>query len=125
MSRRFISLGLALAVVVTMLGVASMRPAGVDGAPALTISPWSEDPHQTINIRGTDFGRNAQITMSVVVPGGRRIAYPGTLQADASGNFWSTFSVYNDLRLVNVGIYWAQYCVAGTSNCWNIPFKIG
>ena len=52
--------------------------------------------------------------MSVVAPGGRRIEYPGTFQADASGNFWSSFSVYRDLRLVNVGIYWAQYCVAGT-----------
>ncbi len=124
MSRRILTLGLALGVVVMMLAVASVRPSGADAAPGLTISPWSEDPHQKINVRGTDFGRNANITGSVVVPGGRRIALPA-VQADASGNFWSSFSVYHDLRLVNVGIYWAQYCIAGTSNCWNISFKIG
>ena len=125
MSRRVLSLGLVLSVVVAMLAVATVRPANVDGAPALSVSPWSGDPHQTVNVRGTDFGRNAQVTMSVVAPGGRRITYPGVIQADASGNFWSSFSVYRDLRLVNVGIYWAQYCVAGTSNCWNISFKVG
>ena len=124
MSRRILSLGFALGAVVVMLAVASLRPAGVDGAPALTISPWSADSHQTINVRGTDFGRNASVTASVVAPGGRRIALPN-LQADANGNFVSSFSVFRDLRLVNVGIYWAQYCIAGTSNCWNISFKIG
>jgi hypothetical protein len=124
MSRRILSLGLALGVVVAMLAVASARPASVDGAPGLTISPWSGDPHQKINIRGTDFGRNANITASVVVPGGRRIALPN-IQADANGNFWSSFSIYHDLRLVNVGIYWAQYCIAGTTNCWNISMKAG
>ena len=124
MSRRILTVGLALGVVVMMLAVASLRPSGADAAPGLAISPWSGDPHQKVNVRGTDFGRNAIITGSVVVPGGRRIALPTTL-ADASGNFWSSFSVYHDLRLVNVGIYWAQYCIAGTSNCWNISFKVG
>jgi len=124
MSRRILSLGLALGVVVAILAVASVRPASVDGAPGLTISPWSGDPHQKINVRGTDFGRNANITASVVVPGGRRIALPN-IQADANGNFWSSFSIYHDLRLVNVGIYWAQYCIAGTTNCWNISMKSG
>ena len=125
MHKKILPVALALGVVVAMLAVASMRPASVDGAPGLTVSPWSGDPHQTVNVRGTDFGRNAQITWSVVAPGGVRITRPGTIQADASGNFWSTFSVYQDLRLVNVGIYWAQYCIAGTSNCWNVSFKVG
>ena len=124
MSRRILSLALAIGLVVTMLAVASVRPGGVDGAPALSISPWSSDPHQTVNVRGTDFGRNASVTASVVAPGGRRIALPA-VQADANGNFVSSFSVFRDLRLVNVGIYWAQYCIAGTSNCWNISFKVG
>ena len=124
MSKRMLTLSLTLGVVVMMLAVASARPSGADAAPGLTISPWSGDPHQKINVRGTDFGRNAQVTASVVVPGGRRIALPN-IQADASGNFWSSFSIYHDLRLVNVGIYWAQYCIAGTSNCWNVSIKAG
>jgi hypothetical protein len=107
-----------------MLSVAWLAPSSASAAPGLSIAPWSEDPHQKVNVRGTDFGRNAVISASVVVPGGRRIALPN-IQADASGNFWSSFSVYHDLRLVNVGIYWAQYCVANTSNCWNVSFKIG
>ena len=76
MSRRILTVGLALGVVVMMLAVASLRPSGADAAPGLAISPWSGDPHQKVNVRGTDFGRNAIITGSVVVPGGRRIALP-------------------------------------------------
>ena len=124
MSRRFLLLGLALGALFAAFAISAATPSGVDAAPGLSISPWSGDPHQKINVRGTDFGRNANVTGSVVVPGGRRIALPA-IQADASGNFWSSFSVYHDLRLVNVGIYWAQYCVAGTSSCWNISFKVG
>ena len=124
MSRRFLLLGLALGAFIAVFAVSAAIPSGVDAAPGLSISPWSADPHQKVNVRGTDFGRNAQVTGSVVVPGGRRIALPA-IQADASGNFWSSFSVYQDLRLVSVGIYWAQYCIAGTSNCWNISFKVG
>jgi hypothetical protein len=124
MSRRILSLSLALGALIAALAVFSISPASVSAAPGLSVAPWSEDSHQRVNVRGTDFGRNAVITASVVVPGGRRIALPN-IQADASGNFWSSFSVYHDLRLVNVGIYWAQYCISGTSSCWNVSFKIG
>jgi hypothetical protein len=98
-----------------MFAVAS-TPSSVDSAPGLTIAPFSGDPHQKVNVRGTGFGRNAQMSWSVVAPGGRRITMPGTIQADVGGNFRSSLSVYYDLRLVNVGIYWAQYCIAGTAN---------
>src|SRR3954454_10410857 len=84
MSRRTLSLGLVLSVVVAMLAIASVRPAGVDGAPALSVSPWSGDPHQTVNVRGTDFGRNAQVTMSVVAPGGRQTPTSSPRQYDRS-----------------------------------------
>ena len=125
MFRRIVVSGLALGALVALLVVSLARPGGTEAAPAISISPYSVDAHQRVNVRGTDFGRNAQVTMSVVAPGGRRINYPGVIQADASGNFISSFSVFYDLRLTNVGIYWAQYCISGTSSCWNVPFKVG
>ena len=125
MSRMILSLGLALGVLVVMLAVASARPSGADGAPALSIAPYSVDSHQKVIVRGTDFGRNASVTWSVVAPGGRRFSQDGAITADASGNFSSSFSVFYDLRQTAVGIWWAQYCLAGTSSCWNVRFKVG
>jgi hypothetical protein len=117
----------ALAAVVGLFAFRPSSAAAIGG----TESPREIDAHQYVGFHVTGVPGGGVITETFYGPGGTRFSRRGAdgqpirgLLATAGGNLDVAISPYYDLRSVAPGNWWAQYCVEGTSQCWNFGFKV-
>jgi hypothetical protein len=130
MSRRLPLLGLAAVVVLaTALGIFAFG--GHSANAATSESPREIDAHQYVGFHLTALPAGGVITETFYGPGGTKFSRRGAdgqnirgLLASSAGALDVSISPYYDLRSVAAGNWWGQYCIEGTSTCWNFGFKV-